>query len=248
MHEKASENPSASIGTLNENSLHASLKDWYAQPGDRLEAQLDGYHIDILRSDLLIEIQTRNFSAIRSKLAALCQNYPVCLVHPIIQTKWIQRTQADGSPVSRRKSPKSGQPQHLFQEMVRIPHLAAHPNFTLEIVIVHVEETWCDDGHGSWRRKNWSITDQKLLKVIGRKTFNSPSDYLTLLPPGLPPEFTNRDLSDVLRLPIRVSQRMTYTLQKMDALHITGKRGNAHTFQVRQRQDTTNQLNGQERR
>ena len=46
------------IGTLGERSLHASLKDWLAEPGDEIEKQVDGYHIDIVRGQLLIEIQS----------------------------------------------------------------------------------------------------------------------------------------------------------------------------------------------
>ncbi len=37
------------IGTLQENSLHAALKNWYAQPGDQLEIMVDGYVIDLVR-------------------------------------------------------------------------------------------------------------------------------------------------------------------------------------------------------
>ncbi len=54
-----------------ERSLHAALKAWAAQPGDRLEAALEGWVIDILRSDLLLEVQTRNFSALHGKLESL---------------------------------------------------------------------------------------------------------------------------------------------------------------------------------
>jgi hypothetical protein len=54
------------IGTLQETSLHSALKAWYARPGDRFEVFIDGFYIDIVRSELLIEIQTRNFSAIKN--------------------------------------------------------------------------------------------------------------------------------------------------------------------------------------
>ena len=47
------------IGTLRERPLHASLKRWYAEPGDRAEVAVDGYVIDLVRGDLLIEVQTR---------------------------------------------------------------------------------------------------------------------------------------------------------------------------------------------
>ena len=35
------------IGLLNEKSLNASLKEWYAQPEDRSEVTVDEYVIDI---------------------------------------------------------------------------------------------------------------------------------------------------------------------------------------------------------
>jgi hypothetical protein len=44
------------IGTLNEKPLHAALKQWYAEPEDRIEAPVDGFTVDIVRGDLLIEI------------------------------------------------------------------------------------------------------------------------------------------------------------------------------------------------
>ena len=63
------------IGTLQENSLHAALKTWYAQPGDQLECKVDGYVIDLVRGDLLVEVQTANFSAIKRKLLKLLEIY-----------------------------------------------------------------------------------------------------------------------------------------------------------------------------
>ena len=38
------------IGLLNEKPLHASLKQWYARPGDRFEVPVDGYVIDLSRA------------------------------------------------------------------------------------------------------------------------------------------------------------------------------------------------------
>jgi hypothetical protein len=77
------------IGTLNEKPLHEALKRWYAQPGDIFEAPVDGFVVDIVRGDLLIEIQTRNFSAIKRKLEQLLISHSVRLVYPIPSEKWI---------------------------------------------------------------------------------------------------------------------------------------------------------------
>src|SRR5919106_3118329 len=82
------------IGLINEKPLHASLKQWYARPGDRFEVPVDGFVIDIVRDDLLIEIQTRNFASIKSKLTKLVCCHKVRLVYPIVQEKWIVRLPA----------------------------------------------------------------------------------------------------------------------------------------------------------
>lgn len=68
---------SDAISTLNEKPLHAGLKRWYARPGDRIEVPLGEFLVDIVRGDLLIEIQTANFSAIRRKLSTLVAHHPV---------------------------------------------------------------------------------------------------------------------------------------------------------------------------
>ncbi|MBM2850413.1 MAG: hypothetical protein HW418_3355 [Anaerolineales bacterium] len=71
------------IGTLRETSLHAALKAWYAQPGDEMEASVEGYQIDLRRGAQLIEIQTRNFAALKRKLTQLVERHPVRLVGPL---------------------------------------------------------------------------------------------------------------------------------------------------------------------
>ncbi|HZY42608.1 MAG TPA: hypothetical protein VFF59_11490, partial [Anaerolineae bacterium] len=47
------------IGTLRETDLHAALKRHYARPLDQLEANVDGYVVDILRDDIGLELIDR---------------------------------------------------------------------------------------------------------------------------------------------------------------------------------------------
>src|SRR5450432_1201517 len=150
------------IGTLAEKSLHAALKAHYAQAGDSLECDLDGYVIDILRplggdARQCIEIQTRSLAKMKPKLQALLDRYPIRVVHPIAQERFIIRIDADGVIQSRRKSPKRGTVYHLFPELVSFPSLIHHPNLSLEVLLIREEQVWLDDGQGSWRRKHWSI-------------------------------------------------------------------------------------------
>jgi hypothetical protein len=220
------------IGTLAERSLHAALKRYVAQPGDRAEVKVDGSVIDLVRGDLLIEIQTRNFSAIRRKLEKLLVSHRVHLIHPVACDRWIVRTSADGSrPISRRKSPRRGCVEHIYNELVRMPHLAAHPNLTLEVLLVRDEEVRCDDGRGSWRRKRESIVDRRLLAVVERVVFRSAADHAARLPADLPDMFTVAELSAALGQPTSLAGKMAYTLRHMGVLALAGKRGSAYLYE-----------------
>jgi hypothetical protein len=219
------------IGTLGESSLHAALKAWYAQPGDRLEVDVDGFVADIVRGDLLIEIQTGNFSKLKGKLGRLVGDHPVHLVYPVVAQKWIVRVDEDGQLVSRRKSPRRGRVEDLFKELVRIPTLLVEPTFSLEVALVHAEQVLRDDGLGSWRRKGWSVADQRLIEVVGSQRFDSPEDLADLLPEALPNPFTNRELADALKIRINLAQKMTYCLRKMKVITMVDKRGNALLYE-----------------
>ena len=223
------------IGTLNEMSLHAALKKWYMQPGDELEKKVSGYVVDIVRDDLLVEIQTRNFSALKDKLSNLTAQHRVRLVHPIPSEKWILRVSTNShEQISRRKSPKRGCVEHLFSELVSFPKLAGNQNFSIEVLLTQEEEIWENDGQGSWRRKRWSITNRRLLKVLDSVILKSIKDYQNLLPSSLPQEFTTSNLKRALDLNYRLAGKMAYCLREMGAIKQVGKQGKAYLYTLDQ--------------
>lgn len=215
------------IGTLHEKSLHASLKDWFAQPDDVQEVPVEGFIIDIKREDTLIEIQTRHLGAMKRKFKALLPYYPIHVIHPIARDKWIVKEE------KRRKSPKRGQMADIFRELVNITPYLGHPNLYIEVALVQMEETWVNDGAGSWRRKGWSIGDKRLLDVLATQLFHMPEEWLSFLPSGLPTVFTNKELGQALGRNGRLlAPKITYTLRKIGMLDVVGKKGNAHLHQV----------------
>lgn len=220
----------SNIGTLKEGSLHAGVKAWYGRAPDQFEHPVDGYVVDIVRGEQLIEIQTGNFTAIKQKLRRLLDDHPVHLLYPVAREKWIVRETAVGHPLSRRKSPKHGQVVDVFDELVRIPHLLAHPHFSLGVLLTQQEEIWRDDGRGSWRRKRWSIADRRLLAVNEEVIFSQPTDFLTVLPDDLPHPFTNKQLAQTLAIRPHLAQRLTYTLRYCDVLTAVGKDGGSHLY------------------
>ena len=216
------------IGTLNEKALHAALKAWIERPCDRAEVPMHGYVIDIVRDDLLIEIQTRNFSSIKRKLRRLVSNGPVRLVYPIAQEKWIVKLPSDGEgQVQRRKSPKRGTMAHVFDEWVSFPDLICHPNFSLLVVLIEEEELRRYDGHKGWRRRGWVTQERRLSKIISKTLFEQPEDVARLIPKELADGFTTAGLAAALGVSRRTAQKMAYCLRHMDLLAETGKCGNA---------------------
>lgn len=220
------------IGTLQEKSLHAAVKDWYAVPGDRLEHAVDGYVVDIVRDDsTLIEIQTGGFTPLKRKLQQLTADYTVRLVHPIAAMKWIVRVAADGVvEIGRRRSPKRGRAEHIFEELVSIPELINHDRFSVELLLIEEEEVRCYDGKGSWRHPEWRRHDRRLVDVEERRVFDRAEDFLAFVPADLPRPFTNRELAEAARYRLPLAGKMTYCLRRMGALQVTGKRGNAQLF------------------
>ncbi|MBU3127512.1 hypothetical protein LGL55_14300 [Clostridium tagluense] len=221
------------ININNEKSLHSSIKQWYAIPGDRLEVKVDKYIIDLVREDSLIEIQTRNFSAIGNKLRELVKYNMVTLVHPIAIEKYIVTMDDSDKVISRRKSPKKGKLVDLFDELIRIPDLIDEEKFILEILMTKEEEIRCKDGKGSWRRKGISIVDRKLVQVVEKVTFKEGKDFLMFLPEELPGNFTNKDLAKILKVTVYKARKVTYCLRKMKIIKEVGKLRNELIFERR---------------
>ncbi len=220
--------PHPRIGTMGEKSLHAQLKEWYSEPGDRLECQIDGFLIDLVRGDLLIEIQTAGFSALKRKLRILTETRPVRLVHPLARDKWIVKVKSDGETrISRRRSPLHCGPLYLFKELVRFPELIHNPRFSLEILFIEVDEIRCDDGCGSRWRKGWSIADRRLINVADRLLLEKADDFARLIPEGLPGVFSTRDLAEASGRPRWLVQKMAFCLRSMGVVDVVGKKGNA---------------------
>lgn len=160
------------IGLLNEGSLHSQLKTFYARPGDLCEQNVDGFVIDIVRGNLLIEIQTSSFSKIKRKLLVLLKKHKVRLVYPIPREKWIVYIDpATSEEIRKRKSPKKGKAMNIFGELVRIPGLIKRRGFQIEILYTREKEMRCNDGKGSWRRRGVSIIERQLLKVDESEVF-----------------------------------------------------------------------------
>lgn len=212
------------IGTLKEGSLHRALKAHVSQPGDRYEVPIDGFVVDVVRGDTLIEIQTSGFGAMGRKLDRLLGDFHVHIVHPIPVDTWIERL---GMPP--RKSPKRGRLHDVFSELVHVPTILDHPNLTIEVVLVQVDACKVADPTMRRRRGGWRTVDTRLRTVLEHHGLRTTTDLLALLPDGLPATWTTKDVATVGRLPRRTAQQMAYVLKANELVAEVGRdRAGAH--------------------
>ncbi len=198
--------------------------------------RVDGYIVDLVRGDLLIEVQTGSLSPLKRKLASLTRSHPVRLVIPIPQEKWIVRLPVEsdapqGTP-ARRKSPRRGCVEHLFKELVFMPGLMADDHFSLEVLLTREEEVRrFDEARArAWRRKGWVIHERHLLEVVDRRVFETPAELASLLPVALPDPFTVQQAAAALAQPAWLAHKMIYCLRATGTIEATGTQGRAITY------------------
>lgn len=217
------------IGTLNEKSLHADLKSWYEEEGDRFEVPVEGFVADIVRGDLIIEIQTGSTSALRRKLAVLLTRHPVRLALPIATRKTLVRIDDLGRQTGTRRSPKRGDWIEVFGELTSLRELLGDPNLSVDVVLIHEEEIRCPTSRRRW--KDWTVHDRRLVEVVDCVTFQDPIDYLAFIPTSLEEPFTTGELAVAIGRPRSMAQKVAYTLRHLGSLRVVGKRGNAFLYE-----------------
>jgi hypothetical protein len=110
--------------------------------------------------------------------------------------------------------------------------LVAHPNFTLEVALIHEEELRCPatgKRRSRWLRP-WRTFNRRLLQVVDRVALSTPDDFRRFVPPDLSSPFTSRELAAALDQPDALAHKITYCLRKMGTLDVVGKRGRAWLY------------------
>jgi hypothetical protein len=220
--------------TYREGSLHAALKAHYAAAiaDARIEAAVDGFVVDVVGREELVEVQTGSFGSASRKLKRLAATHRVALVFPIAVEKWLLRVDEAGTILGRRRSPKRGRAFDLFDELVHIPGLLAHPNFRIEIPLIHEEEVRGPIAAGVRYRypREWRRVDRRLIAVVETRRIDTPSDLLLLLPDGLPEPFTTADIVAASGRSQRLAGRAVYCLEQTGAIARLARRGRHITY------------------
>ncbi len=216
------------IGTLNEGPLHAALKQYFARPGDLIEATVCGYVVDILRAGQILEIHTGGFSSLKRKITTLLKGHSVRMICPVACERWIVKLPSEPSEKpNRRKSSKHAGCEGIFEKLVSIPELLAHPRFELEVVSTREEEIRQFDGRRGRRKRGWVVVERRLLEIVESQVMRNPRDLQCLMPETLPQQFRTIDIAETQGWSRRLAQQAAYCLRKSGEASVVGKSGNA---------------------
>lgn len=212
--------------------LHLALQRHYAGDDGEVEAQLDGYRVDVLRGGVVYEVQTGSFSAIRRKVEALCERHPVVVVFPVAALKVIVKLAPEtGEVLSTRRSPRRGTVWDVAEQLPFLAEALRHENLALELALTSVREVRCADGAGSWRRRGVSVVGRELVAVLETVRLEAAEDFARLLPGELAGPFTVKDLAEAAGVNRWIAGRMARSLRRVGALVAVGKQGNAIVYE-----------------
>ena len=218
------------VGTLGEKTLHAVLKRMIEPDLSRHEVKLGRYTADVLNEHGVFEVQTRNLHKLKPKLTALLPYWPVTVVVPVVETKWLLMMDPEtGELKERRRSPKRGRAAAILPDLAYLKPLLKDPNLSFLLVRLEGEELR-KPSHSRWR----PVTPLEFAptRFLGTVCLKTPADYAALLPPDLPKEFTARELAKALGLPAGQGSAAANVLAFMGAIRQTGTKGRTFLYET----------------
>jgi hypothetical protein len=219
------------IGVLREGPLHAAVKAFLAEPGDRLEVAVERFWVDLVRADgELVEIQTGGFAPLGPKLDTLLDHYRVRIVHPVAAERRIVRVDEQGEVVSSRRSPKRATVVAVFDKLVSFPPLLTHPNLTVEVLLL--QEDHIRGPRPGARVRARDPGERRLVQVLDRVELRGANDVVNALPPLPGGPFSTRELADRLRCSVPLAQKAVYCLRAIGVIETAGMRGRAPLHQL----------------
>ncbi len=220
------------IGTLSEKTVHAVVKNYYEPDEDKQEIPIEGLYADIFTGSEIIEIQTRSFEQVRKKLDRFLPEYPVTVVLPIPDTKWlIWMDEETGELTSPRKSPKKGNVYGAFKELYKIKPYLKKEGLTIVLLFLDMEEYRLLNGWSQDKKKGSTRYDRIPVRITKEVRLENVVDYQMLVPDSLDGEFTCTDFAKAVKINTRQANVVLNVLFYMDAVKRTGKRGRAFVYE-----------------
>lgn len=217
------------IGTLNEKRIHSVLKNYFSNDYDQ-EAKIGSFYADIVTENGIYEIQTGNFGKLNKKLEVMLSVCHVTVVYPYEKrTRVISADDKSGELLREGRFRYNNSLTDFLLELYRIKSFLTNPNLTIGIAELDVERVNYVSAKTGKRRKRGAFTKTPL--ALRREIYlEKPSDYLTLLPEGIPEEFTVKELQKYTKT--TDAKLLLEILLYVGAADKIGKRGNAEIYSI----------------
>ena len=217
------------IGTLNEKSTHAILKEYLCTDISKHEKRVRGYIADIFDSETntITEIQTQDFSRLRGKIESYTPEFNLNIVYPVNSIKYINWVDTNsGEVVERRKSPSRDNKYKIFKELYKIRSHLTNKQITFSIILLETEEYKYLDGYGRNNKNKATKIDKIPIKILETITFNINSGYDDFIPEALKNKsFTSSEFSKVVKCKIELAQTTLLILTDLGVVERIGKSG-----------------------
>lgn len=229
----SSEREKNGIGTLQEKTVHAILKDYYAPDTAMQEIRVNGYVADIFTGTEIIEIQTANFNKLRQKLDVFLPEYPVTIVYPIPHIKWLSWIDGETGECSPlRKSPVKGSVYRAFYELYKIKTYLGNPNLRLCFPLLDMEEYRFLNGWSKDKKKGSHRFDRIPVALVDEVCFERAEDYLQLIPYELEEPFTVPEFAKAVKIRREEAGRVLHILHYLHVIERCENKGRAYAYKV----------------
>lgn len=214
----------SNIGGLGESTLHLVLKNYISANRCDQEIKYGKKYIDVFLDGKAYEIQTRNFSSLRSKLSVFLPEIPVTVVYPVMREKYIAWTDPEtGEMTDYRKSPKKESVYNIFSELVYIKDYLCDKNLSFCVFVLASREQKLLSGRSYDRKKYGAVRLNRIpTELFEIHYFESINDFKKLLPDG---EFTVKELSKFASITPSLSQKTVYCLKNAGVISEVGSKG-----------------------
>lgn len=227
----AHQRPINGIGTRGEKTLHAVLKWTYDEDLSHHEQKIGPFVADVFDGQRIIEIQTRQFNTMRSKLDAFLPVVPVTIVYPMASRKWlVWLDPLTGEATRRRLSPKRAHPLEAVNELYKINAFLDHPHLSVTLVLLELEEQRWLSGWSDDKKKGSRRHERIPIRLEGFVDLRNPEDYAHLLPMDLPETFTSALLAKHAKISLRTAQTALRILERLNVITHVGKDGRHKKF------------------
>ena len=231
--EREKKNEPKTIGTRNESSLHAALKEYLEPDRERREVRVGPYIADISNDEGITEIQTRNFATLYKKLEVLLSAEPVTVVYPVAHVKhvyWVDPK--TGERTGGRKSPKIGKPCELLRELPALRSLLPSPRLRFRVLLLEIEEYRYKNGWDPEKKRGATRMDRVLVRILDEVRIDGMEDYGRLLPPGLPEGFSSREFGKIAGLSLPIARDALLLLHRLALVDRIGRDRRGYLYKI----------------